>query len=199
MCVRVWDFFNFFSYELCLVQLHFFILAIISWVISLLLITSHTTHSSNMYRNCNWGSGLTGLTCRCVLYLAESKGHFGWDPACKLFCPPLNDTWSVWNDCSKIHLLGLFYFPPFYLWWFGGLVFCRDTLCGRKSINKVYRKHFMDWSVAVKGKAMHLKCNPASPPLRQSGCSQHHHWLKSLSLLGNLLIYLDLWVPVFCF
>lgn len=177
-------------------QLHFFSFAVISRVISLLLITSHTIHNSSTHRNCSWSLGMTGLTCRCVLYLAESKGYLGRDPAWKLFCPPVNDSWSVWNDCSKIQVLVGFFF---LLYTCGGLEsFCRDTLCGRKSINKVYRKHFMNWSVAVKGKAMHLKCNPASPPLRLWGCSQQHHWLKSLSLLVNILINLNLWVPVLC-
>lgn len=132
----MWVFLNLFLYELWLVQLHFFSLAVISWVISLLLITSRMIHNSSTYRNCNWSSGVTGLTCWCLLYLAESKGHPGWDPAWKLFCPPLYDSWSVWNDWSKIQVLGWFFF---LLYTCGGLegLSSAEILCveGRALIN----------------------------------------------------------------
>lgn len=39
-------------------------------------------------------------------------------------------------------------------------------LCGRKSINNVYSKHFMSCSIAVKSKEMRLKNIIASPPLQ---------------------------------
>lgn len=178
-------------------QLHFFILAVISWVISLFLITSHTMHNSSTYRNCNW------MTQGWLVWPADvcytwRKAQVILAETLPLSCPVhLKMIGGVSGMIAAKYRILLF----LYLWGFGEFVFCRDTLCGRKSINKVCRKHFMNWNAAVKGKAMHLKCDPASPPLWLRGCPQHHHWLKSLSLPVKILIWIcecQYFVSVFC-